>query len=318
VKRRVWPAWARYLSLALIYVLWPIVRLLEWVGIWAWVMSFVMKSFRRAKFGDYQPTEHDVLVCSGFKSGTNWTMQIAVQIAHRGHAEFEHIHDLVPWPELPERALFAIDVKNERPRNDSPTGLRVIKTHLPIGDIPYVDSARYLCVVRDPKDVFVSSYFFIGSIAGPFMPSLRTWLDIFTSSAALEGGWGEHLDSFWQIHDRDNVLFLTFEEMKKDLSGAVDRIAKFMGVELTPDEHAAVVERSSFNYMKQIGHKFDPIGIGPPWARPKGAMVRRGQHGKSDELLSAADRRRIDDFWRDELRRLESDFPYDQAFGVNR
>ena len=35
---------------------------------------------------DYVPTEHDVFVCSYFKSGTNWTMQIATQIAYRGRA----------------------------------------------------------------------------------------------------------------------------------------------------------------------------------------------------------------------------------------
>jgi hypothetical protein len=29
------------------------------------------------------------------KSGTHWMMRIAQQIAHRGEAEFDHIHDLV-------------------------------------------------------------------------------------------------------------------------------------------------------------------------------------------------------------------------------
>ena len=96
------------------------------------------------------------------------------------------------------------------------------------------------------------------------MPSLRTWLSIFTSPESLEGGWADHLNSYWEIRDRDNVLFLTFEEMKLDLSEVVSRIAEFMGVELTPDEHAAVVEKSSFHYMKQNGHKFDPIGLGFP------------------------------------------------------
>src|SRR5215471_4515279 len=49
-----------------------------------------------SNFPNYEPGEHDVLVCAYFKSGTNWTMQIATQIAYRGAAEFEHIHDLVP------------------------------------------------------------------------------------------------------------------------------------------------------------------------------------------------------------------------------
>jgi sulfotransferase family protein len=95
-----------------------------------------------ARFPAYEPTAHDVLVCSYFKSGTNWTMQIAVQVAHRGRAEFEHIHDLVPWPEMPARGRFAVPLADERPRAACPTGLRVIKTHLAVGSVPYSSAAR--------------------------------------------------------------------------------------------------------------------------------------------------------------------------------
>jgi hypothetical protein len=34
-------------------------------------------------------------------------------------------------------------------------------------------------------------------------------------------------------------------------------------------------------------------------------------------LINATDQRRIDDYWRAELVRLGSDFPYDDAFGVS-
>ena len=92
----------------------------------------------------------------------------------------------------------------------------------------------------------------------------------------------------------------------------MDRIAQFMGVTLTPDERAAVIERSTFDYMKKIGHKFDPSGS--PWSSGHGVMMRRGERGTSGELLSAADQRRIDDYWRAELQRLNCDFPYDTEF----
>ena len=65
--------------------------------------------------------------------------------------------------------------------------------------------------------------------------------------------------------------------------------------------------------MQNIGHQCDPIGLGFPGAAIKGTMVRRG---KSDELLSATERQRIDDFWREELCRLGSDFPYINAIAA--
>ncbi len=85
-----------------------------------------------------------------------------------------------------------------------------------------------------------------------------------------------------------------------------------MGVDLAADERAAVIEQCTFEHMKRIGAKFDPAG--PPWASPQGAMIRRGERGKSDELLSSADQKRIDDYWRAQLEKLGSDFAYDQAF----
>lgn len=62
---------------------------------------------------------------------------------------------------------------DERPRLSAPTGLRVIKTHLSFDALPYSPTARYLCVVRDPKSVFVASYYFTrGIIMGPLMPTV--------------------------------------------------------------------------------------------------------------------------------------------------
>jgi hypothetical protein len=309
------PPWVRYLSSLLAAVLiWPLTRLTP--RGWA---HFVSRGMTRmlGKFHEpYEPTPHDVFICSYFKSGTNWTMQIAVQVAHRGAAAYDHIHDVVSWPDMAPRARFAVPLHDDRPRAAALTGLRVIKTHLPLDRVPYSPAARYVCVVRDPKDVFVSSYHFTRSHVGFLMPAPAAWLDAYLSPDTALGSWAAHLTSYWRARDRKNVLFLTYEQMRRDLEGTVQAIAGFMGVELTADETAAVVRQSTFAHMKSIEDKFATRGA--PWTTVSGAMIRSGKHGASGELLSAGDQVRVDDYWRAELARLECDFPYDAAFGVAR
>jgi hypothetical protein len=317
LRRGYWPAWVRLPALVLVYVLlFPLIKLLELTGRWPRLMARGMARMMDAA-PSYAPTAHDVFVCSYFKSGTNWTMQMAVQIAHRGRVQFGHIHDLVPWLELPAQSRFAVPFADDGTWQNAPTRLRIIKTHLPMSKLPYTPAARYIWVVRDPKDVFVSSYHFVRStMLGPLSPSIQRWLRLYLSEDTFTGSWAEHLCGGWRARALENVLFLTYEEMQKDLRGTVARIAAFMGVELSPEELELVVRQSSYEHMKSIPEKFDTVGLSPPWATPRGAMVRRGQRRSAGELLSAEQQRSIDAYWRAELGKLGCDFPYDAAFAT--
>ena len=114
---------------------------------------------KQKAFANYQATANDVFVCTYSKSGTNWTMQIAHQIAHYGEAEFDNIYDEIPWPDM-SMPIELAQLDDPRPLQQSATDQRVIKTHLESDYVPYHPDAKYIVVIRDPKDVFVSSYFF--------------------------------------------------------------------------------------------------------------------------------------------------------------
>lgn len=145
------------------------------------------------------------------------------------------------------------------------------------------------------------------------MAPVDIWLKLFCSRA-FPFVWSVHLHGYWKNRGRPNLLILTFEEMKSDLEGAIRRIAKFMDVELTDAEFEKVREKSSFGYMKVIGHKFKPPAL-TPLASPHRELIRRGASGGSSELLSSDQQIRIDDFFRADLRALGSDFPYDDTWG---
>jgi hypothetical protein len=48
--------------------------------------------------------------------------------------------------------------------------------------------------------------------------------------------------------------------------------------------------------------------------QPDSVMIRKGQSGKSDELINAEQQAMIDRFSQKELKRFGSDFPYAEMF----
>jgi hypothetical protein len=268
--------------------------------------------FKCAAFEGYTPTSHDVLVCTYAKSGTYWTMQIALQIAHYGDAEYKHIHDVIAWPDV--HMPGAITIEDHSP--PSPTGLRVIKTHLESEYVPYNASAKYIVVVRDPKEAFVSSYHFAHALSpfGKIHITVDEWMELFLANESPYDSWAEHTAGYWSWCPRENVLVLTFDQMKKNHRGAVLRIADLMGVELTEAQVQKVMEKSDFHYMKAIDHKFAPSVPMLVKNQEGPIMMRRGQTDQSSELISPEQQAMIDRFCQDELRRLTSDFPYTRMF----
>jgi hypothetical protein len=265
-------------------------------------------------FGDYQPTGHDVLVCAYPKSGTNWMLQMGYQIAFLGQGDFGHIHDVVPWPDAFMHTI-PVTVRDESVAQASPTGLRVIKTHLVWDKVPYSPEARYIYVFRDPKDVLVSSYFHQRDLLlGPMMPSVKSWHASFlTKDAFVMGSWAAHVHGYWQVRDLENVFVVGFEQMKADQPAVIRQVAEFLGVELSPQAFTLVDEKSRFKYMKNVGHKFDPPPV-VPWSSTSRMMLRKGESGASSELLTAQQQRQIDDYCRSALQEMGSDFPYDEWF----
>jgi hypothetical protein len=312
-------AWQVMATRALVYGLGgPVARTLDALGLYRRLFHLgkAQLAARRVanNFGDYRPTKHDVLVCTYPKSGTNWMMQIAFQLIHRGQGAFDGIHQYIPWPD----ALYPVEAQlaDETLAQRSPFGLRVIKTHLSGDHLPYTPQARYICVVRNPKDVFVSSYHFVRDVAlGPMMPSVATWHETFLADTFFLGSWVENLHNYWQLRDQPNVLVVTFEQMKADLFDIVKQLADFLAIDLSEQELQWVYEQSTFTYMKQIEHKFNPAPV-IPWSTTEAKMIRQGQSGVSAEMLTQAQQRQIDDYCRAELKRLGCDFPYDAVFGV--
>ena len=297
----------------------PLIRTMERFGRAERMFATFHKLQERAlkkknPFRHYVPGNQDVFVMTYAKSGTNWMIQIAHQLIHHGKGEYAHIHDLVPWPDTQAMPLFmkkyAIPLSEATGWQTAPEPKRVIKTHYNWDRLPHADEARYIAVIRDPKDIFASNYFFIrDGVYGPAMPSLDTWFNFYLSEDFMFGGsWAVNTAGYWAERHRPNVLVVSFKSMKRDLRGTVLKVAEFLDVRASDEVIDEVCRRSSFEYMQAIDDKFR-IGKMIPWRRP-GAMIRKGTEGGSSELLSLERQREMDVHFMAELERLGSDFPY--------
>lgn len=267
-------------------------------------------------FRNYRPEPQDVFVMTYPKSGTNWMMQIVYQLIHHGKGEFEHIHDVVPWPDAflmsPLMRHYAIPLDQAVAWQTAPEPRRVIKTHLDWELLPYSENARYIAVIRDPKDVFVSAYFFVrDSGMGAAMPSVDAMCRLFLKDRSLlSPSWPANAAGFWAQRNRPNVLVLSYKSMRRDLDGTVRRVAAFLDIHVSDEVIQEVCRKASFEYMKSIDEKFAPgkLAIGSKRA----SMLRKGLQGASGELLTREQQQAIDEHCIAELKRLGSDLPYEE------
>ena len=316
-KRRPPPVALRFaFGLIIDGIMRPIVRVMDKFGRGDRIFRSMRKrqnKERAAKnpFKGYVAAKHDVFVSVFVKSGTNWTMQIAHQLLNHGKGEYDHIHDVVAWPDtllMGPMRRYAVPLEDESAWRTSPEQKRVIKTHFHWEDLPYSEDAHYILVIRDPKDVFVSSYFFFGNQLP--VPSLDSWFRLLCSEDFMFGSWANSAAGYWAQRHLPNVLLLSFKSMKRDLPGSVRKIADFLDVRVGEDVIQAVCEKSSFEHMRRIDHKFDVWKM-IPW-RSKTPMMRKGAQGASSELLTPEKQREMDAYFMTELRRLGSDLPYEE------
>lgn len=152
------------------------------------------------------------------KSGTNFGMQIVNQIAYKGDDMLTHKHlmDVVPWPgsevQLPGRAVPFADCLTV----NTPTGKMAIKTHMAFQHVPASPSVKKLLIIRDPKDVAVSAFYFLQSVAmGPMIPPMEITISMFLQGEIGECSWWESTASYWAARNQPECLLMFYEDMVK-------------------------------------------------------------------------------------------------------
>ena len=248
----------------------------------------------------------DVWIVTYPRSGTTWTQQIVKLIRNGGERDDKNIDGSVPW--LEANGTFKFDLA-------SLLKPRAFKSHfayelIPCGK-PNTTPCKYVYVARNPKDVAVSFFFFYCGCQ--IIPDANLEWSLFFRNfiyGNLEfGDYFDHVLSWWAHKDDENVLFLKFEDMKKDLPTAVARIAKFIECDVTGEVITKVAEKTSFDEMKN-DDTTNYSWVPPEFFKPGTPFMRKGEVGDWKNYFTPEQSAEMDKICRERLNGsgLEFDF----------
>jgi hypothetical protein len=264
--------------------------------------------FARAK--NYQPRREDVFVVTQMRCGTTWMQQLVYEVVTRGRGDLSdrglgHLYAACPWID----GVNSVSLEDAPVVGEKPT--RIIKTHLPTKLCPYSEEARYIYVTRHPVSCFASIVDFNRTLLGPLMPNVVRMVDWYCSAHMYWLPWPEHVAGWWDwAQRRDNVLFIHFEDMTRNFTAVLNRVADFLGYELTADERHRIMVKCTFQYMKDHEELFE---MSPPnmFSVGDGHFMPSGKESRQNDVTPAI-RQRIVHYCRQAL--VKTGYPAHQFY----
>lgn len=190
--------------------------------------------------------EDDIMLVAYPKCGFNWMVGVVRQIITEATGE----NAVSRMPPLIE--FFGPDMIKNIDKAPSP---RFLGTHMHPDNIPTTfnkKKTKMLVIFRNPKDTVVSYYHFSNN--NPVLPSIESWDSFFSKFISGDVPWGSYFDHAlaWENKmDDPNVMIVTYEELKQNLSEGVRQISSFFGFSLTDAQVEQITQGSTFNAMKQ-------------------------------------------------------------------
>uniref|UniRef100_A0A182PB44 Sulfotransferase domain-containing protein n=1 Tax=Anopheles epiroticus TaxID=199890 RepID=A0A182PB44_9DIPT len=193
----------------------------------------------------------DVWVISYPKSGTTWAQEMVWLICNNLNFEAARAESLrTRFPFLEVSVIHSGSMSSfERVKNTARP--RFVKSHLPVSMLPkryWAVKPKTIYIRRNPKSVAVSYFYHSQGIH--YRGTIDTFVRSFTREHQFYSPYHEHVIEYHELRDCDNILHLTFEEMKHCLPAVVEKVCQFFGKYYTPAELELLYQHLSFKSMR--------------------------------------------------------------------
>ncbi|CAH1796309.1 unnamed protein product, partial [Owenia fusiformis] len=186
----------------------------------------------------------DIILSSYPKAGHHWM--------------FEALHMIVSGEIKSQNCSKSRNFIDEREMEElkSLPSPRILLTHLKYKDIPkslFQTGCKVLYLYRNPKDSAVSYMHHIKNLENAYKFK-GTWDDYFEILMANKfeyGSWLENVPQWWEKEkDNENVLFMRYEQLKKNFKENSKRIAEFLGKQYKDDFYNELAVACDFSTMQ--------------------------------------------------------------------
>ncbi|KAG8230726.1 hypothetical protein J437_LFUL010827 [Ladona fulva] len=212
---------------------------------------------------DLQIRPDDVFVVSFPRTGSTWTQELVWLLGHDLDYEGAKLPQQIRAPLLEISAVLSndedilgwvnqngdlLDLMEQAP---SP---RYLKSHLMWHLLPrQIETVKpkIIYVARNPKDMCVSYYHYCCLVHRMNPDSFEEFCDLFLRGKTAMGNIWDHIFGFWNRRHEPNILFLKYEDMKKDFMAVIKEVARFLGKNPSEEEIIKLEEYLSFKNMQK-------------------------------------------------------------------
>jgi aryl sulfotransferase len=254
------------------------------------------------RWGAFRPRTDDIIVATYPKSGTTWMQRILSLLIFRSEEPLA-LDRTFPWLEVNRRPIETVveDLEAQRHR-------RSVKTHVPFDGVPQFDTAKYIHVARDGRDVCMSYHYHCTGFRqealarmdaiGLAEPTLRrpyprvdpnpavhfhNWLTTGAIDGQSDGtpylSYFFYEWSFWDARKKENLLFVHYDDLQADLVGEMRRIADFLEIEIDAAELSRMAGAATFESMRKNAELLIPE-MAKNFESGALRLVNKGQSGR--------------------------------------
>ncbi|XP_050222942.1 cytosolic sulfotransferase 12-like [Mercurialis annua] len=201
----------------------------------------------------------DIILASYPKCGTTWLKSLLFSTINRHRFGSSGTNNPL-LTSNPHQLFISLELIMKQDHETTPSP-RLFSTHMAYSLLPdsmTSSGCKFVYICRDPKDAFVSKWHFAQKIRPKEMSplSFEEAFEMFCNGVSHYGPFWEHVLEYWKVslEEPNKVLFLKYEDLKREPVVQVKRLAEFLGKPFAVEEQSVVEEIVKLCSLKNLSN----------------------------------------------------------------